>query len=871
MMRQYLDIKEKYQDAILFFRLGDFYEMFFEDAVEASKILGITLTTRNKNDSNPIPLCGIPYHAAPGYLSKLIAEGKKVAICDQVEDPKEAKGVVKREVTRVVTPGLLVDEGNLNSKETNYLAALSLSNSFFGLAYVDISTGDFRAMQLPAEEACSLDTLKDELLRIEPKELVYSPLLLEKVSSFEEILTFFFSTTQLDKEYWLHDEGRERIKKQFNVTSLEGLGCEEMEAAISAAGAILRYLEETQGCGSGHIDRLKPYSIDSFMLIDSATKNNLELTVSLQGGDKKGTLYHILDSAETAMGSRCLKEWISYPLQDITKINGRLDAVSAFFDRPGERKEMKELLGRIYDIERLNGRVSLGRATPRDLISLRNSIKELPLIKGGLDPFDAPFLRDISDKIDPVPELEALISEAIEDEPPINIKEGGIIREGHNAELDELREISREGKGYLAKMEAREKERTGISSLKVRFNRVFGYYIEVTKTNLHLVPDDYLRKQTLATAERFITPELKEYEAKILGADERIREMEYELFTEIREATATYSQKLKETATSIASLDSLVSLADVADRYGYCRPQVDSSELINIEGGRHPVVERLNPDEPFVPNDTSLDSEDEQLMIITGPNMAGKSTYIRQVALIALMAHMGSFVPATSARIGLVDRIFTRVGASDNLAKGQSTFMVEMTETANILNNATEKSLIILDEIGRGTSTFDGVSIAWAVAEHVHDISEKGVRALFATHYHELTELAITKERVANYNVAVKEWNDSIIFLRKIIKGSASRSYGIEVGRLAGLPGEVVARAREILSNLETGEFVEEGMPRLALHRASVDKSEDKKKQMSLFMPASEHVMEEIRSIDLTNMTPLEALNLLGRFKEEVS
>ncbi|MBE9502615.1 MAG: DNA mismatch repair protein MutS [Proteobacteria bacterium] len=871
MMRQYLEIKDRCKDAILFFRLGDFYEMFFEDAIEASKILEITLTTRNKNDANPVPLCGIPYHAASSYISKLIEHDKKVAICEQVEDPKLAKGIVKRDIVRVITPGLVVDEGNLKSKDSNYLVALSRIDKLWGLAFIDLSTGDYRVTEMESEGAGISDVLMDELLRINPRELVLPESFRETIQERDLLSLIGCPVTCMEDVFFEPDDGTKTVLTHFNLQSLDGLGCAQMSSGVGAAGAILSYIKETQGDNLSHIDRLKPYSSSSFMLIDFATKRNLELTSTIYDDNRKGSLFQILDFTQTAMGGRKLKEWINYPLQDIEKIKGRLNAIEELKRLPAIRRDLKEALGGVYDLERLNGRVSLGRANPRDMISLRNSLRKLPNIVESLNELSDPLIKEMRETIDTIPEMELLISSAIEDEPPINLKDGGIICKGYNADLDELREISREGKGYLAKLETAEKKRTGISSLKVRYNKVFGYYIEVTKTNLDLVPEDYIRKQTLSNAERFITPELKEYEAKILGADEKITTMEYDLFVDVRAQAAGFSGRLRDTAEALSILDAVLSLTEVAERNNYSMPIVNDSKTISIKEGRHPVVEKLNPDEPFVPNDTELSCEKNQIGMITGPNMAGKSTYIRQVALITLMAHMGSFVPAESATIGLVDKIYTRVGASDNLAKGQSTFMVEMTETANILNNATERSLIVLDEIGRGTSTFDGVSIAWAVAEFIHDHEELGARTLFATHYHELTELCLTKNRVKNFNVAVKEWNNSIIFLRKIVEGGASRSYGIEVARLAGLPSTVIDRSLEILNNLESGELDDVGMPMLALpKKRKVKEDEDNSRQMSLFMHPAEHLFEEIRSLDISSMTPLDALNRLSRLKEEV-
>ncbi len=869
MIRQYLEIKEKHQDAILFYRLGDFYEMFFEDAVEASKILEITLTTRNRNSENPVPLCGIPYHSASSYIAKIIESGRKVAICEQVEDPKAAKGIVKREVTRIITPGLVVDENNLSSKDSNYLAALNRCNDVWGVAYLDLSTGDFRVTEIDGEAGHS--ALEDELLKIEPKELLMPERNRDSFNGSATVLSHTCPVTYKEDFIFNYEEAEAVILNRFKLNSLDGIGCADMSAGIRSAGAILNYLNDTQSGYGGHIDRLKPYSTASYMQIDSATKRNLEIITGLMDGADNASLYGILGLSETAMGARKLKDWINYPLQDINKINKRLDAVSEFKERPSIRKCAKEILGTIYDIERLTGRIALGRGNPRDIIALGNSVRKIPELKELLKDFTSPLIQELYNNMDHLPELEELIFAAIDNDPPVNITEGGIIKKGYNPDLDELRNISFNGKGALAALEAEEKKNTGISSLKIRYNKVFGYYIEVTKANISLVPDNYIRKQTLTNAERYITEELKQFETKILGAEERISELEYSLFINLRDEVAGFSAGLKKSARFIAVCDAIISLAEAADRYNYVRPLVNDTENIKVIDGRHPVVERLSHNEHFVPNDTMLDCDENQIVIITGPNMAGKSTYIRQVALITLMAHMGSFVPAGSAEIGLVDRIFTRVGASDNLAKGQSTFMVEMNETANILNNATRRSLIVLDEIGRGTSTFDGLSIAWSVAEHIHDCKRLGTRTLFATHYHELTELSLTKERVKNYNVAIKEWNGSIIFLRKIVPGGASRSYGIEVARLAGLPADVIKRAFEILANLEGDELDGMGMPRLAFRKSRSDCSNQHENlQMNLFIQPGEHILEEIRNLDISNMSPLEALNRLNRYKEEI-
>ena len=865
MMRQYLEIKADYPDSILFFRLGDFYEMFLDDAVKASRILDITLTSRNKNSNGAdVPLCGIPYHSATPYIAKLIAAGEKVAICEQVEDPKAAKGIVKREVVKVITPGLVVDTESLAPKENNYLFSLySGVKGQWGLAYLDISTGEFRVTELEGSEA-----LSGEIVCVNPREILI-PASYRENGSMKEIAPAACERLLTHVEDWVYDRdyAEKLLQNHFDGASADALGCGGLSVGLLAAGALLHYLQETQKGTVNHIQRISPYRIKEYLVLDESSRRNLELTATLAEGKRKGSLLGLMDRTVTAMGGRKLRQWINYPLISIEKIKERQDVLAEFIQKPGWRSEIISLMEGIYDLERLNGRISLASAGAKDLVALKNSLQRIPAIREQLAQSTADLLQSIRDGADPMEDLVELITMGIVDNPPFALREGGIIAEGFHAELDELRTLSREGKGFIARLEAREKDRTGINSLKIRYNKVFGYYIEITKANLAGIPDDYIRKQTLANAERFITPELKEYEDKVLSAEERIVCLEYELFQEIRERIAAQGGRIARTADHLATLDVLAAMADLAHERGYCRPLVDESDVISIIESRHPVIEDLNLSERFVPNDALLDNSENQLVIITGPNMAGKSTFMRQVALITLMAHMGSFVPAKEARIGLVDRIFTRVGASDNLVRGQSTFMVEMMETANILRNATPKSLIILDEIGRGTSTFDGVSIAWAVAEYIHDAESCAAKTLFATHYHELIELAVTRGKVKNCNIAVKEWNEQIIFLRKIVAGGSSHSYGIQVARLAGLPLEVIERAKEILRNLEKGEYTEGGVPRIARGKKSASVPSP---QLSLFTDMEDPLRKRLKDMEISTMTPLEALTLLDELKRMV-
>jgi DNA mismatch repair protein MutS len=865
MMRQYLEIKAAYSDTILFFRMGDFYEMFLDDALVASRILDIALTSRGKGgEGQAIPFCGVPYHAAAPYIARLVEAGQKVAVCEQVENPKTAKGIVKREVVRVITPGLTIDRESLSPTENNFIVAL-LGNGKgpWGLAFLDISTGEFKA--------CDLQTLHDlasEMVCLNPSEILIPEELRDSADPLlqtvlrDRLLTFL--------PQWVYDEdyGNRLLERYFDGARRSALGCDSLGPGFPAACSILHYLGETQKGGAvPHLGRITPYRVSDYLVLDDASRRNLELTATIAEGKRKGSLLWVMDRTLTAMGGRKLRQWLNYPLVSVEQIDKRLDAVQYLLERRDVADTLADLLGEMGDMERLNARIGLASAGAKDLVALKLSLLRLPLMKQAISVSTSSLLMDLAQRIDPLEELAALIQRAIVPDPPFLLREGGIIADGYHAELDELRNLSRAGKGFIARLEAQERTRTGISTLKVRYNRVFGYYIEVTKSNLAGVPEDYQRRQTLANAERFITPELKEYEEKVLGAEERIAEIEYALFQEIRQQAAAEAERIARSADAVASLDVLLSLARLADQGGYVRPEVDEGEVISITDGRHPVIDALDLGERFVPNDVHLDNGENQLLIITGPNMAGKSTFMRQVALITIMAQVGSFVPASAAHIGVADRVFTRVGAADNLARGQSTFMVEMTETAAILRNATVRSLIILDEIGRGTSTFDGVSIAWAVAEYLHDTSQSRARTLFATHYHELADLALTRSGIKNFNIAVRQWNDQIIFLRKIVEGSASHSYGIQVARLAGLPAEVIDRAKEILANLEVGEFADNGAPRIARRKGA---AAEPLPQMALFQDEDDLLRKRLMSVSVNTLTPLEALNLLADLKRMV-
>lgn len=856
MIKQYLQIKSQYPDSLLFFRMGDFYEMFFEDARVGSRELDIALTSRDKGRKDSVPLCGVPYFAAETYISKLLQKGYKVALCDQVEDPKLAKGIVKREVVRVFTPGLVTDSIQLGTGENNYLMGFYAEGEVFGVAFLDISTGELKACQISG-----LEPFLSEALRNEPKEIL-------SLKRFQEHPCFegFKKNFENGLITYLDDPPFDALSS-FTKKERDSV-MQKAPLAAQAVVMVLHYAEENQKKPLSHVHPVSFYRVQDFMVIDEVTKRNLELTQSLFERGKRGSLFWVLDETITLMGSRTLKQWLNYPLIDVKEIERRLEGVSELKEKMIERKRLRESLKGIQDVERLTSRIFLGHTHARDLIGLKNSLQSLPVLKTNLESFDAPIIKEFASEIEDFDDLYQLLESSIVDSPPLTIKEGGIIKPKYDKELDALREIGREGKGWILQLEAEERRKTGISSLKVRYNQVFGYYIEVTKSHLHLVPDHYSRKQTLVNAERFFTPELKEFETKVLGAEEAICQLEYRLFEGVRKRVSDETPRLQRTASAIAIIDILGSMAEIADRFNYVRPVVDEEDGITIRDGRHPVLERMGLSERFVPNDTQMNTQEHQLLIITGPNMAGKSTYLRQVALIILMAQMGCFVPASEAKIGVVDRVFTRIGALDNLMRGQSTFMVEMMETARILNQATSRSLVVLDEIGRGTSTFDGLSIAWAVAEFLHDHPSLRPKTLFATHYHELTELALTKERVKNYNVAVKEWGGEIIFLRKIVEGGTNRSYGIQVARLAGLPQKVIDRAKEILSNLEKGELDATGMPKIATTKIPALKPKPPL-QPSLFVQP-DPIRSELKKIKTDQLTPLEALNILDELKKKV-
>lgn len=852
MIRQYLQIKERYQDAILFFRLGDFYEMFFEDAEKASRLLDIALTSRNRSEESAVPLCGVPYHAAGPYIGKLLEAGYKVAICEQVEDPKTAKGVVERAVVRVITPGTITDGEGLQARDNNFLVAVAKEGKAYGLAVTDVTTGEFRFSRCADDAA-----LIDELGRVCPREIIIA----EVQQTFAETLRKSFPKAHFSfvPTHFFSQSAIERLQSR---RLWQGEVDEEWEQGLRAAAAIIAFLEDNLPEVMGLLRELRPYSSSQYLMLDETTQRNLELLRGLQG-DARGSLLGVLDFTLTPMGARRLRQWLLYPLLDEKTIRERHDAVEELVENFPGRQELRALLKGVQDLERLGGRVAARSAGPPDLVALKNSLRALGPVREHLREWKAENFTAITEELWDFPEVIEIIERAIVDDPPPTLKERGIIRSGFHAELDEIRSLQRDAKSWIARFEGSERKRTGIQSLKVRYNKVFGYYIEVTKANLKLVPPDYIRKQTLVNAERFITPELKEYEAKVLSSDEEILKLETALFAEVREKVAAHYGKIKQTSLAVATLDVLISLAEAASSCHFVRPKVDSGLIITIRGGRHPGVEQAMGRGAFVPNDCHLDPESQQILILTGPNMAGKSTYMRQVALIVILAQMGSFVPAAEAWIGLVDRIFTRIGATDSLARGESTFMVEMKETAQILRHATPRSLIVLDEVGRGTSTFDGISIAWSVGEYLHD-GPRRPRTLFATHYHELTDLALTKERVRNFHFLVKEWKGEVIFLRSVSEGASSRSYGIQVARLAGLPPSVVERAKEILKNLEGEELDDKGRPRLARGETA-----EAPAQMTLFGAAERKLREELKSIDVSNVTPVEALNLLHKLAEE--
>jgi DNA mismatch repair protein MutS len=864
-MRQYFDAKRQYRTAILFFRMGDFYEMFYEDALVASRALELTLTSRSKDASGTaVPMCGIPFHAADTYIARLVRKGYRVAICEQVEDPKKAKGVVKREVVRVVSPGTLTDASYLDAREPAFLMAVfPVKDVGFGAALVDISTGEFTVAEYAGQHG--LQALRDEIAVLQPREMIVSAGH-ELARALPELAERGVAVTEVEGWHFELESARQVLLDQLRVSNLEGYGLERRQTAVCAAGALLRYLRDTQKADLAHVRSIRLKEATDCLIIDPTTLEHLEIVESSRGG-REGSLLHEIDRTITAMGSRLLRAWLLRPLVSIEAIRDRLDAVEELAFRTTDRGKLRETLKSVQDLERLTSRVALSTAGPRDLVALRQSLAAVPRVCALLSECQAPLVKSLLGELDELADVREWIESAIQDEPPALARDGGFIRDGLDKEIDELRHISRSGKQVIAELEEQERARTGISSLKVRFNRVFGYYIEVSKSNLHAVPDDYQRKQTIAGGERFVTPALKDYEQKVLGADERIVERELELFEALRQRVAAESPRILDTARALASLDVLAGLAETATVCNYTKPHVDDGDVLAAVDLRHPVVERLAAGD-FVPNDVTLNASTHQLVILTGPNMGGKSTYLRQVALVCVLAQSGSFVPAREARIGVVDRIYARVGASDNIARGQSTFMVEMQETAHILNGATSRSLVVLDEIGRGTATYDGLSIAWAVAEHLASNDRARPKTLFATHYHELTDLADGLPGVVNAHVTAREWKDDIVFLHKILPGRSDRSYGIQVARLAGLPSQVLARARSILTSLEQDELSRGGRPSLSGAPPAPQQ------QLGLFQTAineeDEKLKERIREIDLNRTTPLEALQILADLKKEL-
>lgn len=870
MMQHYLKTHEEYKDCILFYRLGDFYEMFFDDAKVVSKELELTLTGKSCGAEERAPMCGIPYHAAETYLTRLVKKGYKVAICEQVEDPKLAKGMVKREVTRVVTPGTTLNAQALDETKNNYIMCIAYIGDHYGISSADITTGDYYVTEVDSERK-----LLDEVNKYQPTEIIcneafyISGIDIDDMKNRMGIVIY-----SLDAWYFSDETAQMTLKYHFKVRDLEGLGLADYDSGVVAAGALLKYLYETQKTTLSNLVAIHPYTTGKFMIIDSSTRRNLELVETLREKQKRGSLLWVLDKTRTAMGARTLRSFVEQPLIERTEIEERYDAIDEFNTNAITREEIREYLNPVYDLERLITRVTYQTANPRDLIAFRNSIHMLPPIKTLMSDFQSPLLKRLYEQLDTLDELYELIERSIAEEPPLTLHDGGILKEGYNEEVDRLRKAKTDGKSWLADLEAKEREKTGIKNLKIKYNKVFGYYLEVTNSFKDMVPDYFTRKQTLANAERFITPELKELEDVILGAEDKLIVLEYELFREVRQKVADEVVRIQKTAKAVAQIDVFASLATVAEQNNYCRPKLNEKGLIDIKDGRHPVVERMIQNEMFVANDTYLDNGSNRVSIITGPNMAGKSTYMRQSALIVLMAQIGSFVPAKSAKIGIVDRIFTRVGASDDLASGQSTFMVEMSEVANILRNATSNSLLILDEIGRGTSTFDGLSIAWAVVEHISNPRLLGAKTLFATHYHELTELEGKLNSVNNYCIAVKEKGDDIVFLRKIVKGGADKSYGIQVAKLAGVPDNVIERAKEIveeLSNNDITEIVQNISAEGSSKRSKPKLDEVDLEQISLLDTMdNDTILNELKELDLGQMTPIEAMNKLYELQNKV-
>ena len=871
MMQQYLETKKQYKDCIIFYRLGDFYEMFFEDAITASKELEITLTGKNCGLEERAPMCGVPYHAVDSYLNKLVTKGYKVAIVEQVEDPATAKGIVKREVVRIVTPGTNLNTSALDETKNNYLMSIVCVENCFGIAIVDITTGDFFVTEVENNRA-----LLDEIYKFMPSEIICNDAFLLTGIDIDDLknrlnITLF----QLESWYFDDDMCKKALTDHFKVYDLSALGIDNYDVGTNAAGALMQYLTETQKNSLSHLTQIIPYSTNKFMILDTSTRRNLELCETLREKQKRGSLLWVLDKTKTAMGARMLRSYIEQPLIDKESIIKRQKAIEELNKSLITRDELREYLSPIYDLERLISKVAYKSANPRDLIALLNSLKMLPHIKTVIQDFKSPLFKEITEELDVLDDITSLIDNSINEDPPINIKERGIIKEGYNEEVDRLRKAKTEGKTWLAELETKEKEKTGIKGLKIKYNKVFGYYLDVTNSYKDLVPDYYVRKQTLTNSERYTTDELKQLEDVILGAEDKLFSLEYNIFSEIRDEISSQVVRIQTTAKALAKIDVFASLAYVAEHNNYVKPNINEKGIIDIKNGRHPVVEKMMPDSMFVTNDTYLDMNNNRVSIITGPNMAGKSTYMRQTALITLMAQIGSFVPATSANIGVCDKIFTRVGASDDLASGQSTFMVEMTEVANILRNATPKSLLILDEIGRGTSTFDGLSIAWAVVEHICDIKLLGAKTLFATHYHELTELEGTMKGVNNYCISVKEQGDNIVFLRKIVKGGADKSYGIQVAKLAGVPDSVINRAKELVAELSNADITAKAKEIAANMTPgnSIKGVNDNVElhQMSLFDTVKEDdIITEIEELDLGTMTPIDALNHLYKIQNKL-
>ena len=875
MLRQYKALKRDNPDAILLFRMGDFYEMFYQDAQRASGLLDLTLTSRGKGTDNVVPMCGFPHHQLEPYTARLVRADQRVAICDQVEDPKKAKGLVRREVVRVVTPGTVTDPDQLDATANAWIASVVASGASLGAAFLDLSTGEFLAWDCDSAAEAAWDRLAERVRAFAPREILHA----DDLAWPERAAPSIRGTamlTPVDAYVFNYEQGHEQLKRQFNVGSMDGFGFRGRRAAIAAAGGLLQYAQDTQKCSLAHINELLLHDPSDALMLDETTRRNLELERSTRTGERRGSLLQAIDRTVTPAGARLLRRFLLAPLLDIERITARQDAIAEMVAAPALREDVRRRLKGVLDIERLLTRTVSGSANPRDLYALWHSLERLPRLAETLASSRARLIRDTFDRLDPCDDVRRRLAEGLTDEPPVTLREGGVIRDGFNAELDELRAIRTDGRSFISSLEATERERTGIGSLKVRFNKVFGYFIEVSKANLHLVPEHYHRKQTIANGERFITPELKEHEAKVLNAQERIESLELELFSALREDTAAQARRLRAVARATALLDVLAGLAETAVSDDYQRPRVRDSGGLVIRGGRHPVVERSLVDTRFVPNDTRLGGDHRSIGILTGPNMGGKSTYLRQVAVITLLAQTGSFVPAEEAEIGVADRIFCRVGASDSLAEGQSTFMVEMTETANILHHASARSLVLLDEIGRGTSTFDGLSIAWAVVEHLHSIEQGCPRTLFATHYHELTELAVELDSVMNLRMAVRERGDDVVFLHRVEEGPSDRSYGIQVARLAGVPARVVQRASEILANLERDEYGRDGLPR----RAHAGKEEgaqptlfgmfDPRKPEPAEDPAVADVLAEIRGVDPNDVTPLEALNRLAAWRRQL-